>query len=366
MPFAQQTLPAAQTVTVGTVAISATLCLCVLSALAYLAYVKTFDKIEEILAESRAKRGLWFLVTSILLPAFITVVVDVIDCTALSTGSGIWRDFYLLHLLIVIGVVDAFGQLVWWSHSDAWEARIDQYRDDASSAIEARGQAKSERDFVLFVNNSFLGVVGIKASRVKLVRNNAVKDLELLKSSLSPQAQVVKLLTVTYEVLKHALPPSEKMRIAYFVKEGNYLVPTYSWDGTDSGCVKSPKKMSKEKFCISKAASECLAVYAAHSGRIETIADANAANTDGKCSFNYFSNSQRDNIRSIIAIPIGGGGPAEKVVCIDTTQTGYFCEETKWRAELIKENLERRLLFECDMDELLCDLAGDGTNDINT
>jgi GAF domain-containing protein len=268
-------------------------------------------------------------------------------------------------------VAGIWGQifLVW--HSDKWEARLkgadDRTAQQALKTAEETSRAdrqmklhdeiRANRDFVLNVTESFLGVVGKKAEEVRKTVENGFSvspKLSIIRESLNPDRQIVALLLGVFEIFRHPMNRMSSLRIACFQQVDGYMKPVYSWNGAVANCVQSPLTTHREKFAVAKGASESLVVWVVHNKAMEIIEDADAEDKKDGGRYHHHDNQQRKNIKSIVAIPLlRGDGLCSHVLTIDTDQPGFFSRTQAKELEFVARNLAQRLLFEQDMISLL-------------
>lgn len=334
--------------------------------IAVLAYFKSVEKLDLAMVESRKKRAFCFLL-SIVIPMVVAVASDVADFSKLIDGKGGRRDLALILGCVFCSTLYLYLQAILWFHDDKWDLRMSEANSEKEKAIQQANEEKEKaiqrakdretlNRFWLTVNESFLNVVAGKAKRVRTAVATSGSDTEpiSLEDVLSPGEQILAITHVAYHLFKEDFPKGKRLRIAYFEENADeVLEPVYSWDGTENDCVEGPNKGGSEKFHINDGMTECLAVYAARSGKIYAVEDALASSNDTDFPFNFFYSQQQENVKSLLVIPLGKSERPYRVLCLDCNIQGHFDDSVLWKAEHIKENVERRLIFECDMQKLL-------------
>ena len=321
------------------------------------------QSIDDWMSTHKATRITLRVVLGILIPGLITVFADIANLSEIAAGNIDSTDEVLLSLLGPLVIVFAAGQWMLWSHADKWDVKLQK-------ETSLREDARRRRDFILRMNKIFLGVVGLKSAEVRKLASEHDGNgcrLERLRTAVDPDRQIPSLVNAVYELYAEELRRRNveaTMRIALFeVRFGN-LELLHSWNGTNVACVQSPLDAKyKDKFNLSISATDCLAVWAAQRGQIEIIDNAEKADRDRSSAFNYYTNAQRNQIKSIVALPLSltEGVAARFVVMMDSNEPEFFNEDGRRELGIVLENLAHRLLYEADAKLLFeeCPLQGD-------
>jgi len=227
---------------------------------------------------------------------------------------------------------------------------------------------KDYRDFLLHLSHLFLGVVSLKADRVRDhleafepgAAIGPTDQLDAIRSALKPGDQIFRLVTAVYDYFTRSMSAEQKMRIAYYHLSDDHLEPIHCWDGLSSKCIATPRTEHRDRFRIDGGNNECLAVWVAQTGKIRVVSNAAEGDQDSEVPFRFFDDNQRSKIKSIVAFPLRRGDeglPCEHVITIDTDKEGFFQsgEGAITQFKKIAENLAHRLLLEADVQKLLED-----------
>ena len=279
--------------------------------------------LDKWLSESASRRRRFSVFTSV---AFAIVVPWFIDRSAMLSairGSGTWDAGDTVSIMLAAALFVGF---LWCQgmvslHADNWNERLAEAGSRAAAEEGLRKKIAHDLQYVLTVTNTFLGIVGHKADRVRELvpscQDGAV-DLEKLRDALNPAEQILKIVMAVYDIYRDQLTNGQSLRVAYFYVDLGHLKVRHCWNGVSRNCITSPNSDNRKRFKMATCATKCLAVAAAHSGKIEIVANAEEADRDQDSPFRYFESDQRPRIKSIVAIPLkrdGEAAPFEIFLC---------------------------------------------------
>lgn len=341
------------------------------AAIAVVVYWKWNQNLDAFLAKNQKRRLFFGIFFILLVPAGALLLADIADLSEAGKGNLDGTGAMLLSLGALLGVAYLWGQTILWSHADKWDERLIQNAEEIKKLRSLKSEIESQRDYVLSLTERILAVVRLKWKAIRGVVASVTApggvSSQMVRDAVDPDRQMTALVRAMHDIYRERLNAignrSAKLRIAHFRLEDGYLKPIETWDGQSDDCITRPANEHRGKFKIDGCASECLAVRAAHTGRVEFAEDAEECNQNSQHSFKYFSGAQRDRIRSMVAMALraddGGSAPFEHVIAIDTDQVGFFNEaKHEQEFELARRHLAHRLLFEEDVKKLFA-LQGD-------
>jgi hypothetical protein len=304
------------------------------------------------LVSTRTRR---FLVEVLALGAMQLVVAAlfaVIDFPPiLHTGRLQAHDDTLIWALVLAIPLTIWLQTFAFVHLDATEV-------ERGVIVRERDDARAERTFFDLINQAFLAVVSSK--RERLGKSKADNCAELI-SALNPSAQIARLITACWQIFDTMINDGSdqgitrhRVRVAYFrVDAGNErLVCDYSWNGTAGDCV--PARV-RDHLSL-QGSSPSLAVAAAKDGRVYCVPDPLASDRDAYHPFTFFDETEKNVLKSIVAIPIKLDGDAAPydVLVVDTARPGFFDSTETWQQLQLNQicialahrlHMEKRLLL---------------------
>jgi hypothetical protein len=273
------------------------------------------------------------------------------------------RDLTLLWIFSVVAGLFVNAQAIVVAHADTVAAerrRREEERADERIEFETQLEdARKVREFYHVVNEAFLRVVSRKRERLTKAHANA------RVSELQPAIQCQALVAACWEIIDGLVNEQggsgrDRVRVAYFRVIGRQLVPEHSWDGTAGDCVTrllGTDANVKARFDLDSA-SGCLAKTTSLTGKTFSVRDCAVADADMNHPFVFFHPSEKDEIRSIVALPVilpGAAAPFD-VITVDTDRKGAFHNSDpvlKRQLEMVLKNLAHRLQLEKALDESL-------------
>ncbi len=327
------------------------------SIVAILAYLKFLADFDEWLSAKRQRKTAYFAFMSVTL-LFVGAWADIVDISEVLSGNSVEVSTPLLCLVAFLLAFLLFLQMVWWAHGDRSEQRIEQAQLTARREEGKAARLKDQRDYVRLFAASLAGVVGLQTNRARSAVVHEKSEAKLT-DVLSPSEQVFLLIQAIFQIYRGLLDREDtaaKLRIAYFKESRAELAPVYSWDGATRDCLRTWLDGSREWFKLKTKRSPSAAVSAVKAGCIEIVDCSQKHDIDGKSSFQYFHDAQRNEIKSLVAIPIIDNSVKDapkRVITIDTDRSGFFSESDRQQLEFVKSQIQGRILLQEAIAELI-------------
>lgn len=308
------------------------------------------------LFQTRARRVYLEVFVLLGLNFAVGVLLEAINWSAVG-GAMARRDLNLLWALAAFVGLLANAQAVVVVHADtvaAEQKRREQERVDERIEAESElADARKMREFYHVVNEAFLRVVSRKRERLAKAHANA--RVSELQPAIQCQALVLACWEIIDGLVNDELGGSDRnrVRVAYFRVIGRRLVPENSWDGTAGDCVTrliDTDANVKARFDLDSS-SDCLAKTTSLTGKAMSLRDCAVAAADKNNPFVFFHPSEKDEMRSIVSLPIilpGAAAPFD-VITVDSDRKGAFNHADlvqKRQLEMVLKNLAHRLQLE--------------------
>ncbi len=273
----------------------------------------------------------------------------------------------------------ALFQLIVFNRSDR-DSEVS--KEQLTKARENLKQSEEALSFTLALNKQYLKAV--KQKRLSLPKSQKTPNQKLridsapvskvpaghIEIHVDPESQIFILLSGTYAILeKHVREQSGgkdfRVRLAMYCYESDSrsFIQIFGWDGFKTDKIRGGKEghhkahFKLPKNAIDKCESNSLLLAAAKADKSLAIADADSADRDPDSHFVYFDERQKTQIRSMVAIPLCvdvDSAFSGRVLCVDTDLRDAFLDnlEHRDRYNLIRTNLEERLIYELGIAEL--------------
>jgi hypothetical protein len=285
----------------------------------------------------------------------VAVLIGVVDLRAAWEGKIADGDSAFLWALPFSGaaaiLLQAFGVL----RSDASEIDLGVVKKDQAALNTQLLDARSQRDFLSIVMRAFLNVVSFKRERLKAAKTPD-EGIKALQPTRQGMALIVACREVFDKMINRPGQPHYRVRVAYFRVTGDRLALVYCWNGDSPKCISlgggSPVVAASFTF---DAAKGCVARAVASTGETRWIPNAEAADKDPDDPFFFFDQSERETLKSMVAVPmrLEGEAPKYDVVSIDTDCEGYFnAADRRDEVTHVVANMAHRLLLEKEMERL--------------
>jgi hypothetical protein len=329
------------------------------------------------------------------LATIVSLLIELPGMSDIKDGKIDGGDAFWLSMAAILFVAVIFVE---WS-SRASEDQVEQElakEQERTSQLEADlaaerksvadkeaewGKQNADKEFILQVNKAFVNVLAKRRQSVVRVKGRVCRvdspeplAPNLLREAMNPKAHMTRLFTCVFEIYRFRLDqidPQADLRWAYFRMRANgRLEVVHSFNGERVQCVKSPWKMWK-RFIVDVASyvpdpsageqangeiGASLAAWAARTGEIGISENCDLDDVNHGHPYWHYTPNQKRAIKSMIAMPLGDPddkGRHSHVLCLDTNLRNFFTHEHVDRFRQVRYNLERRLMFELDLNDLL-------------
>lgn len=192
-----------------------------------------------------------------------------------------------------------------------------------------------QRDRVLEAIASWGEAIGAKAERFRIAVNGAPPDHTHLIEALNPTVQIQLLIKSLHEHFARHLSKPETLRVGIYMRnpeDAETLVAIYSWDGKNTNCFSNKHKDIMNLNAAGGARSLLVQCFRSDNP-LHLVADCDESSRQKENPFIYFSATQRNRIKSMLAYRFmlsENGKKDAMILTMDTTKNGFFVLPRKW------------------------------------
>ena len=326
----------------------------------------------------------------VLLPVGFAALADIIDYTELITADPFPQrlkpQFDVLSGMVTGGGAQAFVGSIYERICDQYAASTspmllvmsDLFLGSMLSVTLLSGKCdrllsaratKSERETTVLrgrlenckkVMQCVMTIVGTKRTRISqaLAKEEAVAGCDLCWSVLNPKKQIDNMVEAVYHVFEGRLAKydSASVRVALFLRKGDYLQVVRSLDGRQWTVVTSPNERFSSQFRVTEPPdSIACCVFRGRPAHM-IIEDCAAADGELDHPFRYFEASQKNRLGSLLACQLRGAyedTTAFGCLILDSNEPSFFTGADDTLVKLLQEQIALRLDFEMQMQAFL-------------
>lgn len=313
------------------------------------------------LDSSRGARFLYVTIAVVILPLILGGWSDIVDVSDILQGNVTTVNAVPLSILAVMLVVYLYLHGCWFD-------REEHGLVTRANEIGRIAELDCQKNYLVRLLENFRACIGRYAFRLRQVLDSSNPNEPLstrIPNDLATDnfRMIIESIRQTYRSIE-TVPKDYGLKVLLLESQDGFLVHRESYDGTNWGCYKTDCDAHREQY-FNLASPNCsVAVASAVSGTIQIIESCDECHRDDSHPFWYFQDClalQREELGSMVVIPIEPEHNHKYVLCITCSQPSAFLKKHVWKAKAVQENVQARIALLTCQNAVLDSLCAEST-----
>jgi hypothetical protein len=297
---------------------------------------------------SRGARFLYVTIAVVILPLILGGWSDIVDVSEVLQGKVTVANAVPLSVLAVLLVTYLYLHGCWFD-------REEHGLVTRANEIGRIAELDCQKNYLVRLLENFRACIGRYAARLSQVLDTEASTEPISKRipddlSTDNIRMIVESIRQTYRSIE-TVPKDYGLKALLLESRDGFLVHRESFDGTKWDCYKADCDAHREQYFNIAKPNCSVAVASAVSGTIQIIESCDDCHRDDSHPFWYFQDClalQREELGSMVVIPIEPAHNHKYVLCITCSQAGAFLKKHIWKAKAVQENVQARIaLLNC-------------------